>query len=162
MANLAWMAIPLTQGLYTLVDSADYNQLVQWKWHATKGGNTYYAKRNIGKWPNQITILMHQAIVNTPKDKEIDHANHNGLDNRRSNLRICSHSQNLCNQMPTTGCTSHYKGVYWHKNENNWMARIAFRGQRLYLGSFDIEIEAAKAYDKKAKELFGEFALTNF
>ena len=95
--------IPLTQGKVAIVDDKDYEYLNQWKWYAHKKGNTYYARRSInyklnGKKKTR-TIQMHNIVLSkTDVSKEIDHKNHNGLDNRLSNLRICTHAQNLANQ----------------------------------------------------------------
>lgn len=154
------MAIPLTQGLYALVDGKDYDWLMQRKWWAVKGGRSYYAVRQVGE--KRKTIWMHREILNTPQGSFTDHINHNGLDNRKQNLRICTHSQNLRNQKLQQERTSKYKGVSWQKNCTMWVAFIGYKGKKIYLGAFDNEIEAAKKYDQKAKELFGEFAYTNF
>ncbi len=104
---------------------------------------------------------MHRMIMGEPKGMFVDHIDGNSQNNRRSNLRICTPAQNLQNQRPKGG-TSRYKGVYFHKKDNKWMAKIGFNGKNTYLGLFEDEILAARAYDKKAKELFGEFAYLNF
>ena len=157
------MAIPLTQGLYALVDGEDYNRLNQWKWYANKIGNTYYAMRS--QWLKTkkyyLFILMHQQIVGGKKEKEIDHINHNGLDNRRFNLRFCSHTQNLQNSISKKG-TSKYKGVSWHTKRKHWVARICINGKHIYLGSSKGEERAAALYDQAAQKHFGEFAYLNF
>jgi len=161
MKPLAWMAIPLTQGLYALVDGEDYGWLNQHKWCVTKPktGHTYYAMRVSSKK----TIEMHWEILGLEKgDKQwSDHQNGNGLDNRRCNLRPCISSQNHQNQKPIRGGTSKYKGVSWHKNAGKWQAHIKYYGKSKNLGYFSSEIEAAKAYNRAAKELFGEFAWLN-
>ena len=165
--SLDIMAISLTQGLFALVDGNDYEELTKHKWHANKSGNTYYAARRIGKWPNQKTILMHRVILNTPKGMDTDHQNHYGLDNRKINLRPCTHSQNLANGRKEQcylgkSTTSLFKGVHWNKNAQKWSAQITCNSKKSFLGYFNDEIEAAKAYDKKAKNLFREFAKLNF
>ncbi len=168
-SSLLWMAIPLSQGLYTLVDSEDYEWLNQWKWCAEKRRNNFYAARKSPR-PYREHILMHRLILNPPDGFESDHINHCGLDNRRENLRACTNAQNSQNRRTRKGGTSQYKGVYWHKGQKykgrqyqgKWSARIQHFNKPLYLGEFDDEIEAAKTYDAKAKELFGEFANTNF
>jgi len=150
--------IPLTQGKFAIVDAEDYEELSRYKWHVNKGGRTDYAKsQKKGK-----AIKMHRLLMRAPKGLFVDHINHNGLDNRKSNLRLCTRIENLRNQLPRRGGASQYKGVGWHKKSKKFVARIYMEGKRMHLGYFDDEIEAAKAYDKKAKELFGEFAFLNF
>lgn len=155
--------IPLTQGKYALIDNEDFEKLNQFKWRACYQHGSWYAVREIRKakgiWTTQ---KMHMFIMNTPKGMEIDHENHNGLDNQKTNLRICTHVQNLMNQRPQHRKTSSkHKGVYWHKCTNKWMARIKLNGKYIYLGLFVNEINAALAYDVAAKELFREFAYLN-
>lgn len=160
--------IPLTQGKYAIVDAEDYKWLNQWKWHAVHYKNTFYAARTAGKYPHQHQVLMHREILNPPKGRETDHNNHNGLDNRKQNIRICTSQQNHQNQKAMIG-TSKFKGVSWQQGriykgkqyKGKWHAQICYNYKGIFLGSFDNEIDAAKAYDKKAKELFGRFAKLN-
>lgn len=158
------MAIPLTQGLYALVDGNLFNWLNQWKWYAQKNYNTFYAVRHI--WNRnkhkQIRILMHREIMKPPDNLQIDHRNGCGLDNRKQNMRIATYIQNQQNRKIQFGCSCKYKGVSWHKYAKKWMASIRLNGKLLHIGYFNSEIEAAQAYDIKAKELFGEFAHTNY
>ncbi len=150
--------IPLTQGQFAIVDADDYEELSRYKWHVNKGGRTYYARsQKKGK-----DIKMHRLIMGAPKGLFVDHINHNGLDNRKQNMRLCTRLENIRNQLPRRGGSSQYKGVGWHKKTKKFVARITYKGKRTSLGYYDDEIEAAKAYDKKAKELFGEFAYLNF
>ena len=154
--------IELTQNQYALVDDEDYNRLNKHKWCVmySPGLKGYYAVRGI-KNGKPTLIYMHRIIMGAPKGMQIDHINHNILDNRKENLRVCTASQNGMNQKCRKNTTSEYKGVYWHKQNKKWRTRININGKRIYLGSFKSEIQAAKAYDKKAKILFGEFALLN-
>ena len=161
--------IALTQGKVALVDDADFEWLTQWKWYTRKEKNTYYAVRTIitsliksSSNPNRKRILlpMHRDIMNAPKGKDTDHINHNGLDNRRCNLRICSRSENNQNQLARK-CSSIYKGVSWSKAAQKWEAYIKKTRKRIYLGYHINEVDAALAYDIAAKKLFGEFAHTN-
>ncbi len=160
--------IPLTQGKFAIVDGENFNQLSKYKWHIVKARNTFYAARAInhktsnGKYKCE-TIYMHRFILGAKKGQHTDHKNHNGLDNRCCNIRLCTHRQNQYNRklikIPTS---SKYKGISWKKRDRKWEARIGFNYKTIFLGCYDNEIEAAKAYDKKAKELFGEFAYLNF
>ena len=153
--------IPLTRGRLAIVDSEDFEQLSKHKWYAQKCKNSFYALRNTKGSPTRTKEYMHRKIINAQEGQEIDHRNGNGLDNRRCNLRDCTRSQNNQNRHKTKG-TSQYKGVSWYKNGNKWRTEIMLNLKRYHLGYFNSEIEAAKSYDKKAKELFGEFALLNF
>lgn len=156
--------IKLTQGKYALVDDEDYEQVNKRKWYVSYDNKKWYARRNITdpSTKKRIRIRMHREIMDCPKGLDVDHVNHNGLDNRKCNLRICTHSQNLFNQLPRrTNTTSKYKGVYWNKKDRRWRASIGIDGKQIYIGNFSTEIKAAEAYGKKAKELFGEFAYLN-
>lgn len=112
--SLITREIPLTKGKVTIVDAGDYEFLSQWNWFSL---NDYYAARTkyIGMFngkPKRITIKMHQVLMNAPEGFEIDHINGDGLDNRRSNLRICTHQQNIWNRRAQKGSTSKYKGGF--------------------------------------------------
>lgn len=161
MAILAWMPIPLTQGLYALVDGENFERLSMHKWSAHKSYNTYYAVRAIKRKGKQKLIRMHREILQLLEDVQTDHRNGCGLDNRRINLRPTTNQQNQWNRRPQYK-TSKYKGVFLRKENGKWRAKIQFRGKGIHLGCFDNEIDAARTYDKAAKELFGEFARTNF
>ncbi len=163
--------IPLTQGQFAIVDENKYEELIKYKWYAIKGKNTYYAMRRIRlNHPTEtIYISMHTQILGYPTGCEIDHKNHNGIDNRIRNLRTCTRSQNQGNRrnLKRANTTSIFKGVhvpvYYQKHtKKKWASMITFEYNRIFIGLFNSEIEAAKAYDTKALELFGEFAYVNF
>jgi hypothetical protein len=155
--------IPLTQGKFAMVDDEDYEKLNKYKWYAKKGRDTYYVARNSSLQNGiQTTIRMHREILNLTTEKTmIDHINHDTLDNQRHNLRVCTQSQNSMNQVSKRG-TSKYKGVSWHKLCGKWQSYIRINWKHTHIGIFTHEEDAARAYDKKAKELFGEYAYLNF
>ncbi|MHC4676125.1 MAG: AP2 domain-containing protein [Planctomycetota bacterium] len=154
--------IPLTQGKFTKVDPEDYIWLLQFRWHCHKREYTYYALRT--QWQHGVSkkILMHRLIANTPVHLVCDHINRDGLDNRKQNLRNCTKQQNNLNQAGHRDSVSRYKGVYWKKDMQKWVASIQIDATREHLGYFDSETEAAKTYDKAAKKLHGDFAGLNF
>lgn len=135
--------IPLTRGQFTLVDDADYDWLNGFKWLAKPGtnGKNFYAARSSERINGkQSEIKMHRLILGLKKNdgKECDHIDGNGLDNRRSNLRVCSHHQNIFNTIPRIG-TSKYKGVTRYKPTQKWRAKIYFYGKVIQLGYFNSE-----------------------
>ena len=157
--------IPLTQGKFALVDAEDFNTVSKYKWHAhrqprKKAKDSWEA---IG-WVEGKPIKMHRFIMGLTSDDKImiDHINHNGLDNRKENLRLCSNGGNQANQRIIPGSSSSYKGVSWHKASRKWRVSISKNNEKFEINGFVNEIEAAKAYDEKAKELFGNFAQLNF
>jgi hypothetical protein len=108
-------------------------------------------------------ISIHREIMNAPDGLLVDHKNGDGLDNRRSNLRLATHSQNQCNKLKIkTKVTSQYVGVHFDKRRSQWATSIRNNGKTIWLGRFDSEIDAAKAYDQAAKKHHGEFARLNF
>lgn len=150
--------IQLTQGQIALVDDEDFDSLNQYKWYAMKDGNTFYAARNIEVDGKRTIVRMHYSIMN---GKGIDHIDGNGCNNLHSNLRLCTHNQNMMNKRKQKNTTSIYKGVCFHKRADKWVAHIMITRTLIYLGLFASEIDAAKAYNTKAIELFGEFANLN-
>jgi hypothetical protein len=101
-------------------------------------------------------------LMLAPDGMDVDHINGDGLCNLRENLRLCTHSENLHNRGKQINNTSGYKGVYFHKQSKKFTAKIRLEGKTTSLGYYDSPIEAAQAYDAKAREIFGEFARTNF
>ena len=160
----AFRRIPLTQGKYAIVDPEDYERLAGYKWFAVRYERGYYAQRAAkDSKGRQRNVRMHRVILGEPKGKIIDHINHNGLDNRRANLRVATRQQNTWNKRKQRGnCSSQYKGVTWLKRVGKWQARIICNGKSIFIGYFDDEEKAARAYDARAAELYGDYAALNF
>jgi hypothetical protein len=148
--------IPLGNGLFTTVDAADYEMLSRYKWRAAHHGSNTYA---VCTTPKGRIVSMHRMLLRPRKGWLVDHADGNGLNNRRCNLRICNHQQNAGNRLPR-GRSSRFVGVC--RVGNKYLARITYRGKSYHLGTFTNEIEAAKARDKKAYEFWGPYAYLNF
>ena len=155
--------IPLTKGQFALVDDNDFEMLSLHKWCASPTRDVYCAARSVAISKNKRGLIyMHREILNPPFGMAVDHINHDKLDNRRKNLRVCTVAQNNQNRRKFKKGSSQYKGVFWNKWNGKWQAQIGFNGDQFYLGYFKEEEAAAKAYDLKARELFGRFALCNF
>ena len=145
--------IELTKGKVTIVDSSFYDYLNQFKWHAVNMGG-YRAYRRDGKK----LIAMSRDILDAPVGKVVDHINHNTLDNRLQNLRICTEAENHYNKIISSLNTSGYKGVTWHRGAKKWRVRV--NGN--HIGFFYDKLTAARAYDDAASKIHGEFAHLNF
>ena len=159
----AFRHIRLTQGQKAIVDVEDYEWLSRVKWFADKSERSYYAARMVYGVFGRKKVWMHREIQPVRIGKFVDHINGNGLDNRKCNLRPATREQNAWNmRKQQRKCSSRYKGVSWLKEQGKWRVRILYKGTRIPLGCFDDEAAAARAYDSKAKELFGEYAKPNF
>lgn len=153
--------IKLLRGQVALVDDEDFEYLSKWKWRASKGVNTLYV---ISSDPpkNEKTIRMHRIILGVTNPRVfIDHIDHDGLNNQKSNLRICSAGENRRNSRPIIGLTSKYKGVSWDKSVGRWKAQLYINGVIHFLGTFEREQDAALAYNTAATLQYGEFGLLN-
>lgn len=150
--------IPLTRGLHAIVDAEDYEWLSRYKWHVTPSprSGTFYARRSRGKGG----VLMHREIMNPPEGMVVDHINGNGLDNRRCNLRICTQAENSRNSCKHSDGKSRFIGVYPHRDK--WEVIVTHERKDHYGGSFTDEVEAARARDRLALQLHGQFARLNF
>lgn len=139
------------------MDDADYDRLSNFRWRLHSGG---YVVRSVWLGGRNHSVYMHREIINPPDGMVIDHKNRNKTDNRRSNLRVCTQNENLCNSIRRAG---QYKGVYQDLNNSpRFFASITKGRKTVNLGSYGSAEEAARAYDKAAKELHGEFARLNF
>ncbi len=159
--------IPLNHGMFAIVDNDDFNYLSKFTWYAKKrirknGSPCYYAART--HYINGVckTVRMHRIILKAEGTDEVDHRDGDGLNNQKSNLRLCSHTQNA-QAMHVTGGKSRFKGVSFKKNNGfkDWGANITINGKKKCLGYFRTEEEAAIAYDLAAFRNFRDFAVPN-
>jgi hypothetical protein len=147
--------IPLTRGAVAIVDREDYEELSRYKWFLrTIRGHSYAARRSKGK-----TILMHRVLMQPPAGMVVDHIDGNGLNNRRSNLRVCTQGQNGCNSRPRRNRTG-FRGVQ-ERGPGKYGAGVKYKGKRYWAGVYDDPIEAAKARDNLARQLHGPYAWLN-
>ena len=152
------MLVPLTRGAFAVIDVGDAVLIASHNWRlAAKRGKRYACADVEGK-----TIQMHQLMCPLPSGDEIDHIDRDGLNNRRSNLRPATRSQNAHNIGPSTANTSGYLGVSFDRGTGRWKAVTTDQRERIWIGRFHTPEEAARAYDAKVRELFGEFAGVNF
>lgn len=158
------MEIFLTQGKVALVDDEDYEYLNQWKWCWRQGyaiRSIVISPRSSGKFKTK-TISMHRLVNKTPEGMDTDHIDSNKTNNQKANLRSCSHRENTKNRSKTLARrSSKYKGVSWHAHRQKWQANIKSDYGQEYLGLFDLESDAAQAYNFAALKHFGEFAKMN-
>lgn len=150
----------LPSGETVLIDAIDWPLISARRWFAHRQPNATYARTAIVA--GQPCVLMHRLILGDRPGFDVDHINHNGLDNRRVNLRWATRRQNVANQLIARTNTSGYKGVSWHKKTKKWRAQIGDRHGRSHLGYFATAEDAAHAYDLAAIERWGEFARPNF
>jgi hypothetical protein len=156
------LEIKLTLGLSAFIDADDFAWLSAFKWRASHSGRSkFYAVRSARIEGVERNLYMHRVIADAPAGYDVDHVNGNSLDNRRCNLRVCTHAQNLRNAR-WRGGTSQFKGVCWHPGAKAWEAYIRLDRRKLYLGCFASEVDAARAHDAVALKHFGEFARLNF
>ena len=155
----SFISVTLNKGAVAIVD-LEFKEFVEsMNWHLHADGYAYGRNKKLKKMQ-----YMHRAIMNAPVGVEVDHINHDKLDNRKCNLRLCTSSQNKAAAIKYktwADKASIYKGVGWNKHAGKWIARIKVNKKSIHLGVFIDEQEAALAYNKKAVDFFGEFAVIN-
>lgn len=152
--------VPLTRGLFAIVDAADFEWVSQWKWYAVGRPGAYYAVRTERSNGKQWAVRLHRELLKPKPDEQVDHINRNTLDNRRGNLRLATSAQNGANRAYRVA-RSGFRGVHAQKS-GRWKATLCCGYQRLCAGTYDTAVEAARAYDALALTKFGEFANLNF
>jgi hypothetical protein len=154
--------VPLTKGQFATIDAQDSELVGRYQWHAQRTRTGYVAAHGEYVGRKRVRVLyMHQLLAASPDLPCVDHRDHNQLNNRRSNLRPCTYSQNAFNRKKyRVKCTSQYKGVMLYKGQ--WRAQIYVDKKVKPLGVFETETDAAMAYDRAASRFYGEFANTNF
>lgn len=143
--------VPLTGGKVAIIDAADVPLVRQFTWGCARRNKAIYAASNEAGY-------LHRWIMNAPPDREVDHIDGDGLNNRRSNLRLATRAENMRNTGPFSG---RFKGVHFDKQTGRWRAQIKHNGRRFSLGRYGTEVEAALAYNSAALQLHGEFAYIN-
>lgn len=150
--------VPLTRGRTAIIDAADVPLVdgVLWTCRATR--HNFYAVRLVQDGSKRKLICMHRLIMNAPPSMLVDHINADSLDNRRSNLRLATNTENTRNQRRNIRNTSGLKGVSWQNSNRKWRAQIKVNGQRKYLGSFARPEDAHRAYCEAAALYHGDYA----
>ena len=152
----------ISKGKVALVDDADFDWLSHYNWNVIEVyRGRFYAVRDSSLG---INAFMHRVIMDATPGLTVDHIDGNGLNNQRSNLRLCTASQNQSNRAKPkwkSGCSSGFKGVHWYPSQRKWECQICANGRRVHLGYFEDPREAAAAYNEAAKRLHGEFAFQN-
>lgn len=160
-----YITIPLSKtgknaGKYEAIVSIEDAGLANYNWSFYRNHKTIYVNRRQSKKG----ILLHRVIMERILGRalltkeQVDHINHNGLDNRRSNLRLATQNQNQHNSTAYKNNTSGYKGVTWHKQHRKWYAQIVVNNKHIYLGLFTDPKDAHAAYCEAAKKHFGNYA----
>lgn len=164
----AMKRIELTQGQVAFIDEEDYDLISRIKWYANKSkrkqhvyGFRAVATCNCPFSTKFHTIYMHRLVMHCPESKEVDHRDHNTLNNQKLNLRICTHAENQANARSNRLTSSCYKGVSWRMRSKKWVAAIQVNKKVKHLGYFTNEQDAARCYDNAAAKCFGEFAHFN-
>jgi hypothetical protein len=147
----------IINGYQVKLDSEDEHFLNEYRWVPVVTGRskTTYLRSCVRRG---VYIYFHRIVIIPEKGKDIDHIDGNGLNNIKSNLRICTHAQNLFNRGKNKNNTSGFKGVVWYPRTSKWKAQIMYQRKMFHIGLFSTPEEASEAYKNRAIQLFGEFA----
>lgn len=155
--------VSLSKGKFAIIDAQDADYINQWKWTYLSSGYAFrrkYLGVVDGKEQSEY-ILMHRLLMDCPEGYEVDHINHNRLDNRKSNLRIVTRAQNTHNAGIRSDNTSGHKNIYWYKAYKKWMVTVGANGKSHFIGYYDKLDEAVEAKKLAIKRLHGEYANVN-
>jgi hypothetical protein len=147
------------KGKVVLIDLEDSVLFESRTWRINDYGYVYSSKTRIG---HKKQIFLHRFILGYSGELLVDHINRNKLDNRKSNLRLVTATQNVANSVKQNNCSSKYKGVAWRKDRKKWHAQILINNKHVHIGYFNDETEAAKAYDSYVMKYKCEYASINF
>ncbi|WP_020474523.1 HNH endonuclease [Zavarzinella formosa] len=150
------------QQLEILVDVDDYKHVARKNWRIYRFSQHKYP-RIIAQdhSTNSKRVFLHRLLMNAPSGMVVDHIDRDPCDNRKHNLRVCTQGQNCLNRRQIDRAVSRFKGVCWNKVNQRWIAQAGTRANRRFLGFFDSEVEAARAYNSAAAEMYGDFACLN-
>ena len=152
-------SIPLRNGVSTSLDDEDYARAKDFRWHKTANG---YVAGTVVEGGVRRRVYLHRWLLDAQPGQLVDHLDGNPLNNRRTNLRLATRSQNQANRRRNRTSRSRYKGVTWHQGQQRWMARLQVNGRRITIGYFADPLQAAYEYDAFARAYFGEYARLNF
>lgn len=152
------VSTPTHPNAFAVVDDEDFDHLNQWKWTAVRNKKRVYAERKA----QRSSIRMHRYLLGAHSETQIDHRDLNGLNNQKSNLRVCTRSENQCNRALQSNNKSGFIGVCWWSRDKNWRAQIKTNGINKNLGYYPTAEIAAKFRDEAAKRMHGAFARLNF
>lgn len=162
---MASIAIPLHSqkcpGLFATIDESDFDLVSAYKWHPMVPKNPDYSTYAFSQ-TKRSTIYLHRLITAAKTGDYVDHIDHDGLNNLRSNLRVCTQSQNMQNRNSHGGNTTGFMGVYFHKKTNKYQAQLQKNGRKISAGLYPTPEEAARARDQAALKHFGVYAYLNF
>jgi hypothetical protein len=153
--NIAY--VPLSRGMEAIIDACDVPLVNKWTWSVQVQARANYACRADRSSGKQAYFLLHRVIMDAPPNMQVDHIDGDGLNNRRSNLRLATVAENHRNLRKPSNNTSGYKGVSWRKDRSKWRAAIRVDGRLITLGTFDCPQRAHVAYCEASARLHGEF-----
>jgi len=164
---MSFKVIPVTHdkgskrmdALGTMVDAADHDEVIRTVSHrrlrVSRNGYVYWNDSH-GKH------YLHRWLLRAPDGLDVDHINDDRLDNRRENLQLCTRGQNMMKAPKRRGTKSKYRGLSWDSSKQRWKVQISVNGRNIFVGRFIDEMAAARAYDEKAKAIYGKFVKPNF
>lgn len=156
------MLLKTKNGYWFEIDDEDYPLVSKFNWYVIKRRKRMsYVVTHVLKDGKRTFQSLHRLVMKADKGTQLDHANRNGLDNRKLNLRFCTHSQNQANKTKYTNNTSGYKGVYWNKYHRKFEAQIRVNKIKIHLGYFNTTKQAAEIYNEAAVKCFKDFSVTN-